>query len=847
MKCLTLWCVLPAVVVFASGPAAREEAARTHEVKLNGHVFTLPVGFEIELVAGPPLVDRPIVADFDEQGRLYVADSSGTNDKVDVQLRERPHRILRLEDTDGDGRFDKHTVFADKMMLPEGTMWYAGSLYVSAPPSIWKLTDTDGDGVADQRSEWFQGKTLTGCANDLHGPYLGPDGWIYWCKGAFAKQTYERPGHAKPFETRAAHIFRCRPDGTGIEPVMTGGMDNPVDVVFTPGGERIFTTTFLQTPGGGNRDGLIHAIYGGINGKDHDPIYEHKWTGPSLMPVLVHMGPAAPCGLTRYESRVFGPEYQDNLFACQFNMRKVSRHVLTPDGATFKSRDEDFLVSNNLDFHPTDVLEDADGSLLVIDTGGWYKLCCPSSQLHKPDVLGGIYRIRKTGAPRVQDPRGLKLGWDKLSVKELTGLLEDPRPAVRKRAIEALSRQGTEALGALAEVIRSGPSPEARRNAIWAATRIDQPQARALVRAALADADATTRQVAIHSVSVWRDREAVPALLKLLKSPSLHNRRAAAEALGRIGDGAAVPALLEAAGEPADRVLEHSLTYALIEIADPGRTGIGSQSANVRTRRAALVALDQMDGGPGLEARVVAAELASPDAAMKETAWWLASRHPEWGGALAGFLRERLAAKNLPPAEQDALARQLAKFARATPAQKLLADLLNDSSASRETHQIVLRAMAQTGLRQVPEAWVAGVIHLLESNDAERVREAITTARALNINRERDKAKTEKLTAALLQLANQDQLEAPVRLAALAAVPGGLTEVKPPLFSLLRSHLDHEQPVAVRALAVDVLSKAKLKAEQLLTLTEVLKSVGPLAGWTKGGVRPGASGSPHPI
>src|SRR5581483_9433149 len=335
MKCLTLWCVLPAVVVFASGPAAREEAARTHEVKLNGHVFTLPVGFEIELVAGPPLVDRPIVADFDEQGRLYVADSSGTNDKVDVQLRERPHRILRLEDTDGDGRFDKHTVFADKMMFPEGTMWYAGSLYVSAPPSIWKLTDTNGNGVADQRSEWFQGKTLTGCANDLHGPYLGPDGWIYWCKGAFAKQTYDRPGK-KPFVTRAAHIFRARPDGTGIEPVMTGGMDNPVDVVFTPGGERIFTTTFLQHPGGGNRDGIIHAIYGGIYGKDWDPIYEHPWTAPSTMPVLSHFGAAAPCGLVRYESAAFGPAYQDNLFACQFNMHKISRHVLTPKGATFQ-------------------------------------------------------------------------------------------------------------------------------------------------------------------------------------------------------------------------------------------------------------------------------------------------------------------------------------------------------------------------------------------------------------------------------------------------------------------------------------------------------------------------------
>src|SRR5205823_8824243 len=146
-------------------------------------------------------------ADLDEQGRLDVADSSGSNADVDQQLKERPHRIVRLEDTDGDGRFDRSTVFADKMMFPEGTLWYAGSLYVAAPPSIWKLTDTNGDGVADQLSEWFQGKTLTGCANDLHGPYLGPDGWIYWCKGAFAKQTYTLP-NGKEFTTRAAHIFR---------------------------------------------------------------------------------------------------------------------------------------------------------------------------------------------------------------------------------------------------------------------------------------------------------------------------------------------------------------------------------------------------------------------------------------------------------------------------------------------------------------------------------------------------------------------------------------------------------------------------------------------------------------
>ena len=146
-------------------------------------------------------------------------------------------------------------VFADQMMFPEGAMFFDGSLYVSAPPSIWKLTDNDGDGVADERVEWFQGKTLTGCANDLHGPYAGPDGWIYWCKGAFAEQTHIVNG--REWKTKAAHIFRCRPDGTGFEPVMTGGMDNPVDVAFMPDGERILSGTFFHV--NPRHDGLIHA------------------------------------------------------------------------------------------------------------------------------------------------------------------------------------------------------------------------------------------------------------------------------------------------------------------------------------------------------------------------------------------------------------------------------------------------------------------------------------------------------------------------------------------------------------------------------------------------------------
>src|SRR5438105_1123320 len=319
-----------------------EVAASAGTVQIGDHTFHLPDGFTIERVAAPPVVMRPVTADFDESGRLYVADSSGSRDDVKKQLAEKPHRILRLEPANSNGVFEKSSVFADRMMFPEGTLWFRDALYVATPPSIWRLSEGGG------RSEWFAGKTLTGCANDLHGPYLGPDGWIYWCKGAFAQQTYELPGKS-PLVTRAAHIFRCRPDGSGIEPVMTGGMDNPVDVVFTPGGERIFTTTFLQHPGGGKRDGLIHAVYGGVYGKVWDPIEEHPRTG-DVLPVLSHLGAAAPCGLTRYESDIFGGNYRDNLFTCCFNMHKVTRHVLKPEGATFQSTDSDFLVSDNLDF-----------------------------------------------------------------------------------------------------------------------------------------------------------------------------------------------------------------------------------------------------------------------------------------------------------------------------------------------------------------------------------------------------------------------------------------------------------------------------------------------------------------
>src|SRR5690606_35900662 len=126
------------------------------------------------------------------------------------------------------------------------------------------------------------------------------DGWIYWCKGAFAEQTYERPGKP-PLVTKASHIFRRDPRSGHIESVMTGGMDKPVEVIFSPGGERIFTTTFFQFPSGGQRDGTIHAVYGGVYGKNHAVLDGHPRTG-DLLPPLTHLGAAAPSGLAILES-----------------------------------------------------------------------------------------------------------------------------------------------------------------------------------------------------------------------------------------------------------------------------------------------------------------------------------------------------------------------------------------------------------------------------------------------------------------------------------------------------------------------------------------------------------------
>lgn len=800
--------------------------------------WNLPPGFAIQQVAGPPLVDRPITAALDNAGRLYVGDSSGSNDPMDQQLKERTHRIIRLEDTDGDGQYDQSRVFADQMMFPEGTMFYDGSLYVAAPPSIWKLTDTDDDGVADQRSEWFRGGTLTGCANDLHGPYRGLDGMIYWCKGAWAEQTHNVNG--RPWTTKAAHIFRCRPDGTHLEPVMTGGMDNPVDMAFTPTGDKLFTSTFLVHPSGGQRDGVARALYGAVHGKSNSAVAGHPRTGP-LMPVLTHLGAAAPSGLERYDSPWWGADYQHSLFVCQFNTRKVSRHTVTDSGASLQVFDHEFLSTDDVDFHPTDVIADADGSLLVIDTGGWYKICCPTSQLEKADVLGAIYRVRRLDSRPASDPRGRDLVWSELRCGRLWELLADERSFVRRRATqEFVGRVGSAELTRFLTRLARDPAtglgvdsaadrfPPALTR-IWTLGQLRTAAAASLVRAWLQHENRHVRKTAAQVVSLNRDAAAVAELRNMLASDVPANQRVAAEALGRIGDAEAADHLLAAAGKADDHDLRHSIVFALIELNDAATVSAGLDNESPGTHAAALIACDQIPGFELAPERVVPLLDASPEI-LSNASYWLVSRHPEWGPAVAHWLRDQLTASPAEDAVDDAgdptskLASLLVRFAGQPPVAELMAQLLLDADVHAQRRAMILQAMARAKPKTTPVAWLDATATLIARRDGELATKAIAALREFSL----PDAMHDGLQQALLGVVNDDRRSADARVAALSVLSPWVAQLAAPQFELLANSFHDQAAASRRRAAAEALSRAQLSTVQLREVCSLIEAASPL-------------------
>ena len=774
----------------------------------------VPEGFVVELVAAPPLVVHPMMAGFDERGRLFVADSSGENLPAEELLENPPNVIRMLEDTDGDGQFDRSTVFADRMTFPMGALWHRGALYVASPPEIWRLEDTDDDGVADVREELVSKFGFSGNAASIHGCFLGPCGRIYWCDGRHGHEFVDSDGNQLS-KGLAARVFSCRPDGSDLQVFCGGGMDNPVEVAFTATGEMLGTMTFYN-PDEVRHDALVHFVYGGVYPRRHACTSEFKRTG-ELMPALVRFNVVAPSGLCRMRGTQFGDANRDHVFTAHFNTHTVARHTLSRDGATFRSEDTDFLVSDDADFHPTDVLEDADGSLLVIDTGGWFRIGCPTSQVAKPEILGAIYRVRRADASTTDDPRGLNLAWAEASASDLTERLDDDRHAVRDRAIDELALRGDAALAALtgSDAI---DSQRARLGAVWALSRIDSSAALAAVRDRLNDAKSSVRLAAVHSAGVSRDTAAVPALTTIARTDEPALRREAATALGRIGDSAPVAGLMESLASGGDRFLEHALIYALIEIDDYDATASGLSHPSPLVRRGALIALDQMNSGR-LTREVVTPLLDTDDEALQQAALDVITRRAGWAAGIIERLDHWLADPDATSAQRKMLRGALLAFRGDEPVQQLIGAALSKSDTPTEHRLLLLEVISRAELDPLPQSWIEPLAACLEAGDLAMRRQAIAATRA---------APMQDFQAALTRIGRDASQPEALRAAALAviAASGGLLDGS--AFDLLLGRLDGEVAPLERLAAAEALATATLDREQRMRLAGAIEDAGPL-------------------
>ena len=540
--------------------------AVTHQTVINGTTFQVAKGLELDLAASESLIKWPIVADWDHRGRLVVAECGGVSRPIVEHNKLGLHKIVRLIDHDNDGFFDERLIAAEGIGFPEGVLCLGNSILVAVPPQILRLTDSDGDGFCEAQEIWFDGQTITGCANDLHGPYFGRDGKIYWCKGAFAEQQHTL-SDGRPFKSTAAHLYRSNEDGTQLEVVMTGGMDNPVEMAFIPEGEKFFTSTFLQQPRSGLRDGIAHAIYGGVYGKRHSVLDGHPKTG-DLMPVMTQLGPAAPSGLICLNDHLLVNSDQNStaiLCSALFNLHKVSAHQLKINNATYSTTNQDLVSTARIDFHPTDVIEDADGSILILDTGGWYDLCCPTSRVDQKTASGGIYRISNVETKN----RARQLPNRQQSPSKSSELsLHDPRPWVRREALRH-ARHGNHQVirTAMGEIANDETSLTSKLRYVWAMCAAGTPDALRACKQLLNSKESAVLKVACHALALHKHQASRVDLEQLLEHPDAAICRVAAEAIGRLRNPESFDAILNSPHlDSNDRFVRHSLLFAMIEI-----------------------------------------------------------------------------------------------------------------------------------------------------------------------------------------------------------------------------------------------------------------------------------------
>ena len=766
----------------------------------------MPEGFTIERVDPEGQIRFPMFAAFDERGRLFVTESSGLDLYAEISALTRKCRISVLEDADGDGRFEKSAVFADKLVMPMGAAWRDGKLYVPDGPDLVALEDTDGDGRADQRSVILSGFGHYDNGG-LHGITFGPDGWLYMTCGQPDGFKLKR-ADGSFLESKSGSLLRCRPDGRDVQ-VLSRGFENLVEVVFFPTGEVVGTVNWYQRPEGGIRDALVHLMHGGLYPYVPDVGTPQLVSGP-LLPAVAKFPAVALSGLELLEGEALGSEFRGQLFSAQHNSRKVGRHVFHRDGATFRSEDFDFVTSANPDFHPSDVLEDADGSLIVADTGSWYIHHCPTGQIRNSPATGGVYRVRRSGAPVVKDPRGLGVDWKKAEPEALTTLLGDARPAVRRRAQDTLALRGSTALPALTRTLESATDLPVIQRALWTASRIEGDAAAALLRDQLGAKNTEVVATAARALGARGDKASADALCDVLGSTAPpHARAAAAEALGYAGDADALPAVWVAlAASPApDRMLEHALVFAAHHLADAAALQAALKHPGPRVQSAAMLLLDQPPRPKGaLAAGAAFQRLGAPGESLREAAMERVVRHPEWAAQAREFIGERWGWSDLPLEDERALLRLVLAFESDKAIREMVLGLMRTTAHVRsELRAPLLEVIGRSRLSAAPPEWVEAVERSIESPDAAVRAAAVRAAAALQ---------APALDDELAFVAGAENWPAPLRMEALHGVIGRRPRLQKPAFELLLAQLGKDAPPAQRLAAAAVAGRAELTGEQ---------------------------------